>query len=374
MQINTNTTGMETGLTVATDKDGRDYCVVVIKGTFMVGPDGECRPAEKQEPLVVADVHYGDPGTTSIKYESEFAMYKPHADVIVNGQAVAPRGKPVQELTVAFEIGSSRKEIRVVGDRRWERGILGFVASEPEPFVAMPLVYERAFGGSDLSHEDPRYHGADVHNTVGVGFHRNSDAATIDGQPLPNLEHPKKPMRTWSDTQLPVGLGALGRNWQPRLKFAGTYDQRWRDERFPFLPADFDPQYFQSAPADQQAAHFEGGEIVRCMNMTESGLFEARVPRFDIPLVFLFRDRELTTSPKLDTLIVEPDQDRVLAVWRSSVPLGRKIHALREVVVGPQPTAVPVAGSNGKRRFGSLEELAAWNRAHGGPGPRKPQT
>src|SRR5262249_42537571 len=56
MQINTNTTGMEAGLTVATDKDGRDHCVVVVKGTFAVGPDGECRLAELQEPLVVADV------------------------------------------------------------------------------------------------------------------------------------------------------------------------------------------------------------------------------------------------------------------------------------------------------------------------------
>src|SRR5262249_1187024 len=101
MQINTNTTGMEAGLTIATDKDGRDHCVVVVKGTFTIGPDGGVTPAEVQEPLVLADAHYGDPGTTSIQYECEFAMSKPRADVIVNGQAVAPKGKPVQELTVA---------------------------------------------------------------------------------------------------------------------------------------------------------------------------------------------------------------------------------------------------------------------------------
>ena len=28
-----NTTGMEAGLSVATDREGRDHCIVVIKGT-----------------------------------------------------------------------------------------------------------------------------------------------------------------------------------------------------------------------------------------------------------------------------------------------------------------------------------------------------
>jgi hypothetical protein len=256
MQINTNTTGMEAGLTVATDKGGRDHCVVVVKGTFAVGDDGLPRPGEKQEPLALADIHHGDPASTSIKYECEFALFKPRADVIVNGLAFAPRGKPVQEVTVALEIGSTRKEIRVVGDRHWERGILGFKASEPVPFLTMPLTYERAFGGADQTHENPKNHGAEPRNTIGVGFHKNPDAQSIEGRPLPNLEHPRKPMRAWSDTPPPVGYGSVGRNWQPRIKFAGTYDERWRAERFPFLPEDFDPQYFQSAPLDQQVSYW----------------------------------------------------------------------------------------------------------------------
>jgi hypothetical protein len=373
MQINTNTSGMEAGLTVATDKDGRDHCVVVVKGTFPVNRDGHPSPAEKQEALVTADVHHGDPASTSIKYECEFAMVKPRADVIVNGEAVAPGSKPVQELMVELQFGPIRKQLRVIGDRRWKRRFLGFSATEPEPFVRMPLLFERAFGGSDLSHSNPKYHGTEVRNTVGVGFHKNSDSATIEGQPLPNLEDPRKPFRRWSDTPPPVGLGAVGRNWQPRLKFAGTYDQRWRDDRFPFLPDDFDPQYFQSAPADQQVDHLEGGEVVRCVNMTADGVFEARVPHFEVPLVFRFRDREVRVIPRLDTLIVEPTAGRLMVLWRASIPLGRKLHALREVVVGPQPRPVAVAAGNGKRRFGSLEELAEWNRAHGGPRPRKPQ-
>src|SRR5262249_5172240 len=337
MQITSNTTGMRSGLTVATDKDGRDHCVVVVKGTFAVGQDGEVRPAEVQEPLVFSDVHHGDPGTTSVKYECEFAMSKPRADVIVNGQAVAPEGKPVRELTVALEIGSRRKEIRVLGDRKWESGNLGFGASDPVPFLTMALVYERAFGGSDQTHPDPKYHGFELRNLVGVGFHKNSDGSTIEGTPLPNLEHPRHMMTGWSDTPTPVGIGAVGRGWQPRIKYAGTYDQRWLDDRCPFLPEDFDAQYFLAAPADQQVTYLQGGGVVPWLQLTPEGNFEVTVPKLDFPIVFRFRDRDVGAMPNLDTLIVEPDQRRFLTVWRTSVPLGRKLNALREVVVGIQP-------------------------------------
>ncbi|HKM54791.1 MAG TPA: DUF2169 domain-containing protein, partial [Isosphaeraceae bacterium] len=357
MQINTNTTGMEAGLTVATDKDGRDHCVVVVKGTFVVGPDGTPSPAETQEPLVTADIHYGDPAATSIQYECEFAMLKPRADVIVNGQAVALGGKPVTEMTVALELGSMRKEIRVVGDRRWEGGILGYAASDPVPFVTMPLVFERAFGGSDQTHPNPKHHGAELRNLVGVGFHKNSDGSAIEGSPLPNLERPRHPVRSWSDTPPPIGYGTIGRGWQPRVKYAGTYNQRWLDERFPFLPEDFDPQYFLAAPADQQVPHLKGGEVVRCLNMTPERTFELHTPRFGFPIFFRFRDRDVKTAPQLDTLIVEPDRKRFLAVWRASTPLGRKLNALREVVIGPRPRPVAIPPTGGRRRFRSLEEL-----------------
>lgn len=371
MQINTNTTGMSAGLTVSTDKDGRDHCIVVVKGTFIVEGDGRLEPAEIQEPLVSCDEHYGDPATTGIKYECEYAPFKPRADVIINGQAHAKDGKPVTEMTVAVEIGSMRKEVRVVGDRRWEAGVFGFRPTEPTSFVSMPLTFERAFGGSDNSHPDPKYHGAELRNLVGVGFRKNPAVEAVEGTPLPNLEHPRHPMRGWGDVIPPIGFGVVGRGWQPRIKFAGTYDKKWRDEKFPFLPADFDTRYFLSSPADQQVPHFQGDEVVRCRNMSPDGIFEFAVPRMDVPITFRFRDRDVSGTPALDTLIVEPDQRRFLAIWRASTPLGRKLNALREVVVGTVPRAAITMRPDGKRQFASLADLAAWNRERGLPRPMK---
>jgi hypothetical protein len=347
MLIHHNTTGMPAALTVATDKEGREHCVVVVKGTFRVGADGAARLGGEQAPLVASDVHHGEPGASSVRYECEFVLEKPGADVIVNGQAHAPGGKPVSELTVSLEIGAARKDVRVVGDRRWERGLLGFRATEPAPFVTMPLVYERTFGGSDHSHPQPKHQGTERRNTVGAGFHRNSDPATIEGLPLPNLEHPQHRLRSWSDTPPPVGFGATCRNWLPRLGHAGTYDQRWLEERFPFLPDDFDTRHFLGAPIDQQVPELRGGEVVRCLNMSAGGTFALTVPRSGVSIVFRFRDRDVEARPVLDTLIVEPDLNRVLAVWRARVALGRKLHALREVVVGAAPVSKPAPAGKG---------------------------
>ena len=125
MQITENTTGMEADLTVATDKTGREHCVVVVKGTFTVGPDGKTALAEEQQPMTYADEHHGDPGATSIKYECDFAPFKPRADILVNGKAVSPTGDPVTEMTVGLKVGTLRKVIRVRGDRRWGKSLSG---------------------------------------------------------------------------------------------------------------------------------------------------------------------------------------------------------------------------------------------------------
>lgn len=365
MQISTNTTGMEAGLTVATDKDGRDHCVVVVKGTFVVEQDGTVALAEEQASLVYADEHYGDPGTTSIRYECDFAPSKPRADVLVNGHAVSPTGQPIREMEVMLQVDNViQKRIRVFGDRRWSNSLVGFGASSPEPFLKMLLVYDRAFGGSDQTHEKPKYQGAELRNPVGTGFHKNSAAEAIAGTPLLNLEDPNHLVRSWSDTPPPIGYGVVGRGWQPRIAHAGTYDDTWLEERYPFLPNDFDTQYFQSAPADQQLPYLKGGERVQCVHMTPDRIFAFTVPDVRVPVMFQFWDRDVQKESKLDTLLVEPDLRRFLLTYRVSVPLGRKLVALREVLVGHQPVAQPQRVAE-KRHIEGLGAFIDWKKEQG---------
>lgn len=369
MQINSNTTGMAAGLSVAPDKDGRDHCVVVVKGTFAIGAEGEPRLAEEQAPLVYTDEHWGDPATTSIRYECDFAPSKPRTDILVNGMAFAPRGKPVERITVAIELAGGRKELLVIGDRHWFMGAAGMGISQPAPFVTMPITFDRAFGGIDDSR--PEQTAAELRNLVGRGFWKHAERRRIEGTPLPNVEDPHHPLRSLGETPPPAGFGVVGRGWRPRIGFAGTYDQRWIDEKFPFLPDDFDPRYFQSAPADQQVSGLRGGESIRCTNMTPDGVLETRVPQENVPVEFVFRDRKERAEGRLDTVLLEPHERRMMVTWRASVPLGRKLNALREVNVGKKPvsTAVRVTAETRdalppgvKPHFASLDEYITWKR------------
>lgn len=362
MQITENTTDMEADLTVWTDKSGREFCVVVVKGTFTVLGGGETRLANEQHPLVFADEHHGDPATTSIKYECDFAPFKPRADILVNGMAVSPTGNPLTEMTVGIKVGNVRKVARVRGDRRWSKGLSGQSATDPVPFVEMPLIWERAFGGMDNSHSDTKRHGAEVRNLVGVGFRRNPDVDAVEGLPLPNLEHPNQQMRNWNDRVAPIGFGPLGRGWQPRLSYAGTYDEKWQEERFPFLPEDFDERYFQCAPEDQQTSHFQGGEEVVCANMSVDRQFKFSIPHIRFPIRAHFRDRDELLRPAVDTLIVEPDRGRFMLVWRSRVAIGKKIDALREITLGEPPRVSYRRGRSGKRQFRTISDFIAWKR------------
>jgi len=358
MEIGANTTSMLTDLAVATDKHGRDRCVVVIKGTFAIAADGTPHLADQQEPLVYADRHYGDPSTTSIQYECDFAPSKPRADVIINGSAFSRGDVPVSEMLVGLEVNQVRKIVRVVGNRHWLSGV--GLKSRPEPFITMALLYERAFGGLDQTHPNPNRHGVELRNPVGVGFHRNSDPSTIVGTPLPNLEDPKNPILAWSHRPVPVGFGTIGRGWQPRISFAGTYDDAWLNDRFPFLPDDFDDQYFLSSPVDQQIPFLKGGEVVRCANMAPQRIVSFSVPSVHPPVLFRFQDKNIESEPNLDTLIVEPDQHRFIAIWRATVPLGRKLRALREVRVGNPILVNNQRRRNGKPYFRSLSDLVKW--------------
>ncbi len=166
-----------------------------------------------------------------------------------------------------------------------------------------------------------------------------------------------------------LGLGFVGRAWAPRIAYAGTYDARWRDERAPFLPADFDSRYFQSAPADQQFPHFQGGERIRCVHMAAKPVVQYVIPSLRVPVGFRFIDREIEQVGVLDTVILEPHHSLAMLVWRTRVPIGKKLNVLREIIVGERPRetrGTPVAYRRGKPVFDGLGAAVRWLRARRG--------
>jgi hypothetical protein len=136
-------------------------------------------------------------------------------------------------------------------------------------------------------------------------------------------------------TYRPMSFGAIGRHWEPRYRYAGTYDQNWLDDVFPFLPADFDEQYYQAAPADQQLPLPVGERIVSLLNLTPDGRRDFTLPHFEAPITILPKKgaREDLTAP-VDSIVIEPDLERVTVTWRTARLLKKNMLEIAHVLVG----------------------------------------
>ena len=313
----------------ARDRSGAEVWLVAVKCTFDIRSDGTTEIAADQPPVLRIPEHYGDPVGSSIKYDVDLVLTKLATDITVVGHAYAPAGRSETRMEVGFRVGPVHKVLQVTGDRTW--GTMG--PTSPEPFTRMPLVYERAFGGADRRSADPQ-RDCDWRNSVGTGFAVSRDnAAAI---PLPNIEYPDDPVRGWKDRPRPAGFGPIGRQWQPRVSFAGTYDEAWTKNRLPLVPDDFDDRFFQSAPEDQQAPGFlRGGEPVVLHRLTRDGDL-----RFTLPKIFLgFETRfyggssTIHKERRLHSVILEPDHPRVSLVWHSALPCHFQVQKLKHTTV-----------------------------------------
>jgi hypothetical protein len=308
-------------------RDGAEIWLVAVKCTFDITADGRTRVAADQPPVLLAPEYVDGekPAASSLKYDVDLVRTKATTDVIVLGHAYAPEGREVAELDVGFRVGPVTKRLRVTGDRVWRRG----AASEPQPFVRMPIVYERAYGGTDPATSDTAAPQWDTRNPLGTGFVTTASAA--EGLRLPNIYNPDQPLRGWSERPAPAGFGPVCSHWQPRVALAGTYDDRWQQDRFPLVPLDFDDRFFQCAPPDQQTPRFLAGrESVVLANLTPAGEL-----RFDLPRVFLGFEtffytggRHIHEKPRLHTVIIEADVPRVSLVWHTALPCHPKVYKL----------------------------------------------
>ena len=337
-----NATRMVAGYNMGLEPSGRELLVVVIKGTFRFPLPGE--PAdhfalhEQQVPLVMADTFTGEPGYSAPVYEVDFAPRKPRCDILLLGSAYAPEGKPTTRLEAGLRVGNWSKSLAVVGPRHWECGLVGATASHPGAFIKQPISYDVAFGGTDLHHKDPSEHAAFMPNPVGRGFHKHIKVDWVEGKPLPSTEEINQPVRDPSGNYRPMAFGSLGRGWNSRSRFAGTYDDAWLEKHFPFLPPDFDEQYFQAAPIDQQVplGFFNERPIeVTLVNLTPEGLTRFTIPNLIAPVnVFPKKGEREDYTATLDTVLIEPDQQRFSLTWRVARPLKKNMFEIAQVLVG----------------------------------------
>ncbi len=308
------------------DATGRDLAIVAIKASFAIdAANMRLTVADEQEPVAHATAFAGEPGFSSLLRDCETSPAKPGTDIALYGSAYTPDGKEAESVDAGLRVGPVQKAVRVFGDRVWQSGFGSWRASKPRPFTRMPLSYERAYGGKDQLGDKPETADWEPRNPIGAGFAISGRKDRLEGRPLPNLEDPNQPIRHWRDRPPPAGFGLIPGDWAPRRDYAGSYDQAWRDERAPLLPKDFQPRFHHAAHPDLQTAQpLEGGETIEALNLSADGPLRLEVPRRQFELTFWIRQERKKAQPRLDTVIIEPDQRRLIALWRAVLPCPRQ--------------------------------------------------
>lgn len=332
--------------------------------------------------LCMADEFYDVPNTSSILQESDIIPFKPKCDVLVQGHAYA--SKPCQGFKASIalyrqddeKLGSPlteilSKEIWLTGSRQWQHTgsrthidfsqfTSDYTLTAVTPTQKVPLRYEYALGGSHQVAPDKsidknkdgdkpeQYHEVCYRNPIGRGWFENSYFNKLkeykqdlpEFYPAPQImpkgviyETPlitkqQGAMTAFEMAKLdyqgaPAGLGALHRSWAPRLAKAGTYDEAWLENRHPNLPKDFDFNYWNCAPEDQQIDYpdLTKPHTLLVSNLMKGGGQQSILLPRHRAFVLASIDYEHQVMPmSLDTLIFNTDKMTLKLVWRLFLP------------------------------------------------------
>jgi hypothetical protein len=295
------------------DKDGAECRVAVIKAAYQIPPGGDPLICEKQRPIRYGDAMWGPPEIPDVKYPGDLCCFKPATDFLLVGHAASPGERPVKSVDVEMKVGSWTKTLRVLGERRWRKGLIGATLSNSEPMVRVPLAWSLAFGGFDST--DPKKPVEEPRNPVGRGITRH--AKDLDGLPGPQIEDPRKRLSTSADHPTPVGCGPLGRSFEPRRTQAGSYDDAWLQSRFPGRPLDYKDDHENCAPRDQVFnPYLRGGEPIQITGVAHDGPLAFRLPLIRILVEGEMEGKREEHRPPLDTVLVDSDARVVEMVWR----------------------------------------------------------
>jgi hypothetical protein len=301
------------------DKNGAHLWIVAVKATFDIGPGGALKLADEQKPPLLAPEYFGEPGRSSLRYDSDLLAARPGTDVVVHAHAHAPRGKLAPKVEVRMRVGEIDKEIAVFGRRAYYRGLVGLAVTSPAPFESWPIRYEWAYGGSDMEDPDQHKHRYDSRNPVGKGL--AADIRKLEGQLAHRIEYPRGAPKKAG----PAGFGPIDSSWSPRLERAGTYDAAWQSSRMPLLPEDYDERFALCSPADQMPAKpLRGGEMVELTNMTPDGVLRLQLPRMYLVFTTHVRTRREEHRALLAAVILEPELKKLAMVWQTSLPVKQK--------------------------------------------------
>ncbi len=298
-------------------------------------------PADEQADFA-GDERYMYKIGRSLRGATDLELFKPQGEVLLTAECHAPDGAPATEVEAGLDIGPISKRLKVFGDRVWLRDENGdFRIEGPVPFTAIPLRWERAFGGLDVAE-----------NPMGRGI---EPWIAEDGRKLfylANIEAPDRPVRDQGQRPKPVCFAPVSPQWQPRLGRLGTRDQHWATFVAPLPPRDHDPRAAQAAPDDQWLdGYWTGDERIELHNLhPQHARYVTCLPARRLRLFFEKKaktdgERLFGEVPlNLDTVHIDATKERLHLLWRQhfrpATPDGSEIEA---VYLAEEPLGEPPA-------------------------------
>lgn len=293
---------------------GSHRLTIVVKATFTPAHQQPMQLAAP-EPIVVDDTHVEGDAARSVLAPSDLAPYLPRGEVLFVGRARSEQGA-VPALSVRLGVYGPKplveKTLHVVGPRTL--GDHG--ANAPEPFVDLPITYERALRG------------AMDENPAGL--------VPAPGGAMPTVLDP-------DDASGPAGYGPISSRWPGRRRLLRQLDPALLEVAVPELPDAFAWSYFHAAPPDQRCTFFTGDEWVvldhlwRGLARLESRLPGARAgarvydggAHVEVPLI-------------ADTLFIDGHREVVSLVWRGNVAVDPARLGAMEVLAGLELPGRPI--------------------------------
>jgi uncharacterized protein YjbI with pentapeptide repeats len=282
-----NTTPFLHAMKVCSRRPPRPEMMLVVRATLLLGADGKLTVAQAlpEQGALSAERYADDDLAGACIYPGDLADFKLSAEVTLTGSCYPP-APPARECAVQLSVGSWRKALRVVGDRRAS-------PAPAEPFSRMPLGWERSYGG-------PGY----AKNPVGRGH---------GTELLANVEPPDGRSEA-------ANFGPINPSWRERASLRGkAYGGDYRKRRAPWHSEDFDWAFFHAAPKDQRfAGYLRGDEALGFVNMhpdapsITSALPGKRVRAFLEDRAGSFRELDM----RLDTLHCDLDAMKLYLGWR----------------------------------------------------------
>jgi hypothetical protein len=305
------------------------FGVVTVRGSFDIQNGKRLSLAGEQESIILEDSYYGDPASSSLRFDSGLSPYKPRTDILVEAISYSPSGGAEASWTASVRAGTLHKRFLVTGPRHWYRKMGIPFLSEIDPILSLPIRYEFAYGGTRSDGEKfPS-------NPVGIGFEKKLNGSHV---PVPQLLPVENLKPFFGQPISPVGLGPIPPSWQPRLQRAGTYDSLWKETRAPYLPRDFSFEFYNVASEGLSFDGFaKGDEIFHLSNLSKNRDLRFGLPNIELISIIQFDDGRIIPGPmNLDTIEIEVERSKVFLQWRGIFPAQMPIRAVDVRMSAPE--------------------------------------